>query len=533
VISYAHNAEDVVLARLFDGRNGRYVDVGAGDPTESSITKHFYDRGWRGLNIESAPMLVERLRRDRPGDVTLEIAAPRVALAAVLDEHAGPIDFMKIDVAGAEQDLVDGADWDRHRPRVVVIRATDGAPWEPTLIKAGYQCLLFDGMNRFYAEPGDAEALARLSAPANALDDFRPYQLQRELNAFAAEKAYIRRLESTLRQSQEMRAKDAEQVQVAESALAVQQRAVEKANRHLAALQNRVTELENDRPKRRTLPFRLGRASHEELGTLTKADRQAAVDAVDYWFHSVDVGDGVITKGSKSYSFSANEWTGLRLGDLTGRSVLDIGAWDGWFSFAAEDAGAARVVALDHYVWSVDHKAFQQHVADREQRGEPMVDAMTLPDVWRPDELPGKAGFNTARRLRGSKVEDVVLDFAVDDLSPLGTFDVVLFLGVLYHVVDPVGALRKVYSVTKDYAVILTHNVRIGGFEDRAFAEFFANDELVGDPTNWWTSNMKGLYDWCTAAGFRKVELALGPNEQKELAVGESELYTAIVHAYR
>lgn len=261
--------------------------------------------------------------------------------------------------------------------------------------------------------------------------------------------------------------------------------------------------------------------------------RHAAVANVDYWFQSIDVGDGVVTPGSKSPEFLANEWEYLRLGDLTGRSVLDIGAWDGWFSLAAERAGARRVVALDHYAWSVDWRAFRTFVDERQARGERVVDPCTVASLWRPDSLPGKAGFDTARRLVGSAVEDVVLDFSHDDLTSVGRFDVVLFLGVLYHLADPVDALRRLYSLTSDVAVILTHAVRVGGFEDRALAEFFPHDEFNGDPTNWWVPNMRTLVGWCESAGFSSVEVTLGPNEQVVLGPGESDRYTAIVHARR
>ncbi|HET9142500.1 FkbM family methyltransferase, partial [Actinophytocola sp.] len=236
MISYAQNAEDVVLARLFaDQRTGRYVDLGAGDPIEASVTKHFYDLGWRGLNVEPIPELAEKLRANRPEDVTravavgakpgtavLHLVAPEwgwstlddglargyredqhwevrdievevVTLAALLDEHPGPVDFLKIDVEGAEQDVIDGADWDRHRPRVVVIEATEpGSPtpthdrWEPVLLDAGYRCALFDGLNRFYVDKGDDEAMTRLAAPANVFDGYQPYQWRQERDAHRA-----------------------------------------------------------------------------------------------------------------------------------------------------------------------------------------------------------------------------------------------------------------------------------------------------------------------------------------------------------
>ena len=72
-----------------------------------------------------------------------------------------------------------------------------------------------------------------------------------------------------------------------------------------------------------------------------------------HWWHSIELPDRV-TPGQIGLETLKTEWTELRLPPLQGRTVLDIGAWDGWFSFAAEDAGASRVVALDHFVWSLD-----------------------------------------------------------------------------------------------------------------------------------------------------------------------------------
>jgi FkbM family methyltransferase len=294
VISYAQNAEDVVLARLFAGRaGGRYVDVGAGDPVEASVTKHFYDLGWRGVNVEPVPALADKLAAARPEDVTLPVAigakagtvvlhvvagewgwstlddqlastyrgsrgwtvrdveVEMVTLAAVLDEHPGPIDFLKIDVEGAEQEVIEGADWARHRPRVVVVEATEpGTPtpshqkWEPMLLDAGYRCVLFDGLNRFYAGADDDEAHSRLAAPANVFDSFeRPGRKQAQV-ARAAEVAYVRRLEDALREARETRGNDAEYLQKLENTLADLRHSLAKAYRYTAALERRVAELE-------------------------------------------------------------------------------------------------------------------------------------------------------------------------------------------------------------------------------------------------------------------------------------------------
>ena len=132
------------------------------------------------------------------------------------------------------------------------------------------------------------------------------------------------------------------------------------------------------------------------------------------WYHTIDFGQGLVTAGVDDtlYRLARLDFPP----SLDGRSVLDIGAWDGFFSFEAERRGAARVLASDWYSW----------------------------------HGPGwgtKAGFELARTILGSRVEDIDID--VMDLSPerVGTFDVVLFLGVLYHLPHPLLALERIASV--------------------------------------------------------------------------------------
>lgn len=145
------------------------------------------------------------------------------------------------------------------------------------------------------------------------------------------------------------------------------------------------------------------------------------------WWHSIDLGDGVTTPGR---CFPIGEVGKLCLPDLTGKSVLDIGTWDGFYAFEAEKRGAARVVATDHWVWH---------------------------------QSTGRAGFDYARTALQSNV--IGLDLDVMDHSPAAletngvdeTYDVVLFLGVLYHLRHPLLALERVASVVGDLLILETY----------------------------------------------------------------------------
>jgi tRNA (mo5U34)-methyltransferase len=191
------------------------------------------------------------------------------------------------------------------------------------------------------------------------------------------------------------------------------------------------------------------------------------------WYHTIDLGHGVVTKGVDD--------TSVRLvridlpASLAGRSVLDIGAWDGFFSFEAERRGASRVVAADYYSW----------------RGL----------GW--GTKNGKAGFELARAALASRIEDVEID--VMDLSPerVGTFDVVLFLGVLYHLRHPLLALERVASVTRDLLIMETV-VDMIGLRRPAMA-FYPDRELNNDPTNWWAPNIPAVEGMLRAVGFQHV----------------------------
>jgi tRNA (mo5U34)-methyltransferase len=255
------------------------------------------------------------------------------------------------------------------------------------------------------------------------------------------------------------------------------------------------------------------------------------INAIPYWWHSIDLGDGIVTPGQMAALSGVDGRTRmqqaldiLELPDLTGKSVLDIGTWDGFYSFEAERRGASRVVALDHYVWSIDWDA-----AGRAGSNAP---PHLREGAWQPERLPGKRGFNLVHRELGSSVEPVVGDFMTMDLESLGRFDVVLFLGVLYHLQNPFAALERLARVTGELAVVESEAVAFGGMDELAICEFFESDELAGDSTNWWSPNQKALSGMCRAAGFGEVETIVGPPAASgNAAPGEPVRYRAVLHA--
>jgi tRNA (mo5U34)-methyltransferase len=262
-----------------------------------------------------------------------------------------------------------------------------------------------------------------------------------------------------------------------------------------------------------------------------KAQRAAAIPQ---WWHSIDLGDGVVTAGHKTPELLAHELEALRLPPMADRTVLDIGTWDGFYAFEAERRGAARVVAIDHYVWACDWQKATEYVDACRRAGRTPKPFEQVPELWSLDILPGKRGFDLAHDSLGSNVEVIVDDFMRTDLEALGTFDVVLYLGVVYHQRHPLLALERVREVTKDVAIIETHATFFPGFEHLPLWRFIEGDEVNDDHTNWWGPNVQGLSALCRSAGFREVEVVQGaPPAFNGLPPGASPMdYRAIVHAF-
>jgi DNA-3-methyladenine glycosylase len=208
-----------------------------------------------------------------------------------------------------------------------------------------------------------------------------------------------------------------------------------------------------------------GRESDHRIVAMSGSLSTAPPAQIDWW-HQIELPGGHVTPGPDR---STEKLAALRLPDLTGKTVLDVGALDGYFSFAAERRGASRVVALDTYMWR---------------------------------KPGGRDGFEYARRALCSNVESVEVE--VLDICPetVGHFDVVLFLGVLYHMRHPLLALERIASVT-DELLVLETLVDLTFLRSPAAA--FYPWAMLGDDTNWWGPNRAAVMGMLHSAGFAQA----------------------------
>jgi tRNA (mo5U34)-methyltransferase len=222
------------------------------------------------------------------------------------------------------------------------------------------------------------------------------------------------------------------------------------------------------------------------------------------WFHSIDLGHGIVTAGDAEPPVTEF------FPEFDGKSVLDIGAWDGYYSFLAERGGARRVVALDHYVWGVDFEERNAYWNQCFAEGTLPDQSLDTTKFWRPD-LPGRRSFEFAVEALGSRVESVVADFATTDLDALGQFDVVLCLGVFYHLKEPFSLLERLRAVTAGVAVIETEAIHFQHHDDESLLRFHAGGDLHTDFGNWFVPTIGALHSMCRAAGFADVRTVIGP----------------------
>lgn len=219
--SYSQRFEDLYLGCCFpDAQDGFYIDVGAGHPVYDNVSFAFYLRGWRGIAVEPNPWLSQLANGVRPRDRNIQalvgaaegdaafhlvnefhglstmiadharkaesefgkasqaIKMPMTTLKALCEHHApASFEFLKIDVEGAEDDVIRGGDWKRFRPKVVVIEALAPyslAPawdsWEPILTAHGYRYARFDSLNRYYVAEEETQIMRSLTSAPDAFD---------------------------------------------------------------------------------------------------------------------------------------------------------------------------------------------------------------------------------------------------------------------------------------------------------------------------------------------------------------------------
>ncbi|MBP6822449.1 MAG: DUF1698 domain-containing protein [Acidobacteria bacterium] len=201
------------------------------------------------------------------------------------------------------------------------------------------------------------------------------------------------------------------------------------------------------------------------LDNTAAAQRDAL--AMTGWWHSIDLGNGQVTPGAHKIEELRDNYSKFLLPDLKGKRVLDIGCWDGFYTFESERLGAS----------------------------------VTSVDCWRPEK------FFVAREALKSKAEFHELSVYEVTKEKLGAFDVVFFLGVLYHVKHPLLALEQVCEVTRDLAVIETHQIDNLFDTKHPVMEFYEMDELGGQYDNWWGPNVECLVQMTRTAGFVRVEV--------------------------
>ena len=213
--------------------------------------------------------------------------------------------------------------------------------------------------------------------------------------------------------------------------------------------------------------MKLNAAEYMSKRNLTDEGFQALLDERGFWFHCFEFHNNCTTRGRDP---SEKKLQALQLPQLNGKSVIDIGSFDGYFAFQAEALGARHVTACDHLACN-----------------------------WQNTTAPGN--FDLVREICSSRL--VAADVPVEQISPttVGEFDVSLFLGVLYHAPDMVEYLRRVKSITKELVVIET---LVDGLHiPEPCATFYPGDSLNGDGSNWWGPNISCVLGMLEKVGFR------------------------------
>jgi len=199
------------------------------------------------------------------------------------------------------------------------------------------------------------------------------------------------------------------------------------------------------------------------------------------WFHQIDFGDGLVSPGKCPLDVLQTKADIYFPPRLDGLTVLDIGCWDGFNSFAAHHRGAARVLATDHTVWH--------------------------PPYW-----GDRRSFDLAHAHIAPEVE--VLDIDVLDLcvERVGTFDIVLFAGVLYHLKNPIAALDRIRPLVRQMLIVETH---MDAAETTEPAAIFYTHGYGGDGSNWWGPNRACVEGMLHRTGYSDIRFTDHPKLAK------------------
>ncbi|WP_415759758.1 FkbM family methyltransferase [Pseudomonas sp. LT1P18] len=220
-VSYAQNFEDVMLWRALKHLNkGFYIDIGAQDPVNDSVSLAFYEHQWRGVHVEPTEQYSSKLRLARPDEVIEQVAigagaetlefyefsdtglstsddviakkhldsgykavrrvVPVMSLDTLLEKYRDrDVNWMKIDVEGLEKNVIESWVKSSIRPWILVIESTlplsqeqSHGDWEGMILAKGYRFVYFDGLNRFYVHEAHAELIGSFNCPPNVFDRF-------------------------------------------------------------------------------------------------------------------------------------------------------------------------------------------------------------------------------------------------------------------------------------------------------------------------------------------------------------------------
>ncbi|MCK5686586.1 DUF1698 domain-containing protein [bacterium] len=206
---------------------------------------------------------------------------------------------------------------------------------------------------------------------------------------------------------------------------------------------------------------------------MNKKDKRKLVDSYKGWWHSIKLGDGIISKGRIPTHEHVKCWK-IPEDYFNGKTVLDIGAWDGFYSFHAEALGAKSVTAIDKVIWGMSEK-----------------------------NISSKKGFDIAKKCLNSNVSGILMDLMDATPKNLGKFDVILCAGVLYHLEHPYLALSIIKNLLNDHGKLLIESHCDTTIDtDKPVMVYYPNDELAGDISNWWGPNPKCLLMMLEKTGF-------------------------------